>query len=162
MAEQKNASVKRRTLTSLIIEPFKQIKFGLYMLGITIAFLVVSAILFVNSFLEQYRHVLSIFNVVDPNLRWDFITDEIFYTNLVRLLVCFVIFMFVLFFTIFRLTHRYYGPLVAIRRFLAELKNGNYSARVTVRKKDELQDLVETLNELAVELEKKHGKKEAP
>lgn len=57
-----------------------------------------------------------------------------------------------------RLTHKLYGPMVAIRRFLTELGNGNYKARLTLRQGDDLLDLRDALNQLAESLEKKHGK----
>jgi len=146
----------RRSLQNLLIEPFKQVRFGLYVLAITICFLLISTILMINSFFEQYNHVLSIFNVVDPHLRWEFITDSVFHENIFRLFLCFSIFVIILFSTVIKLTHRFYGPIISINRFTEELKRGNYSARIYLRKKDELQDLAKHLNELAEVLEKKN------
>ena len=60
-----------------------------------------------------------------------------------------------MFATIFKLTHQIYGPLVAIKRFLEQLKKGDYSARIVIRKGDDLQNLVKDLNELAEALEQK-------
>jgi HAMP domain-containing protein len=145
----------RRSLRNLLIEPFKQVRFGLYILAITLSFLVICSLILVNSFIEQYRHVLTIFNVVDPRLRWEFIADEIFYANIFRLVVCFSIFALVLFSTVFKLTHRFYGPIVALKRTLVELNNGNYATRVRLRKKDELQEIASGLNTLAESLERK-------
>lgn len=54
-------------------------------------------------------------------------------------------------------SHRIYGPLVPISKFLQEIKSGNYSARVAVRKEDQLQDLVTQLNEVAEALEARHN-----
>jgi signal transduction histidine kinase len=125
------------------------------MLAITLSFLAITGLILINSFFEQYRHVLKIFNVVDPHLRWEFIADEIFYANITRLIICFAIFLIILFTTIFRLTHRFYGPIIAINRFISELKKGNYSARITLRQKDELQDVAKHLNELAESLGQK-------
>lgn len=147
----------RRSMFNLVIEPFKQIKFGLYMVAITIPFLIASGYILVNSFFEQYQHVLTIFNVVDPRMQWSTIADDIFYSNIIKLGICFIVFIFVLFFTIFKVTHRYYGPLVAINRFLKEIEAGNYSARAKIRENDDLQDLVKNLNHLAQILENRHG-----
>ena len=66
-----------------------------------------------------------------------------------------LVYIVLLFFTVFRLTHRYYGPLVSIERFVGDIANGDYSRRVTIRKRDELQSLVKKLNHMADELEKK-------
>ena len=148
----------RRSIQNLLIEPFKQVRFGLYMLAITVVFLAITVLILVNSFLEQYQHVLSIFNVVDPKLRWEYLTDNVFYSSVWRLVICFVVFLLVLFSTILRLTHRFYGPIVAINRFIGELKKGHYSARLVLRKKDELKGIAAHLNQLAEILEQKSRK----
>jgi methyl-accepting chemotaxis protein len=49
--------------------------------------------------------------------------------------------------------HRMIGPMVPIRRQTEALKNGDYSARVTLRKRDAFTELAEDLNELARILE---------
>lgn len=142
-------------MQNLLLEPFKQVRFGLYILGITLFFLGISSLILVNSFLEQYRHVLAIFKVVDPHLRWEFIADDVFYSSIGQMGICFAVFILILFFVIFKLTHRYYGPIVAIKRFTHELKRGNYTARIQLRKNDELKDLALELNQLAQILESK-------
>ena len=53
-----------------------------------------------------------------------------------------------------RYTQRYVGPLVPIRRHLGALKNGDYSARVRLRRNDSLQEIAQQLNELAESLER--------
>ncbi len=146
---------KRRSVRNLLIEPFKQVRFGLYMLAINIIFLCASGLILLRSFFEQYDHVLSIFHVVDPKMRWEFIADEVFYTNVTRLLICIFIFTLVFFATILKLTHSYYGPIVALNRYILELKNGNFSLRIKLRKGDELQGIANNLNELAETLEKR-------
>lgn len=54
------------------------------------------------------------------------------------------------------LTHRFYGPLVPIHRHIEELKKGNFTSRLKVRKKDELQELCDQLNDLSEELQKNY------
>lgn len=143
-----------RTRSKVLLEPFKQVRFGIYILAISLSFLLLCGLILANALVEQYRHVLNIFNVVEPQLRWSFMADDIFYTNLIRLIICFVIFGIVIISTVTKLTHRFYGPIVAINRLINELKKGNYSARVTLRRKDELQSIAKHLNELAERLEK--------
>lgn len=154
--DQNAARKKGRVLKSIIIEPFRQFKFGVYVIGICLAFIGAAGYLFVNSFIEQYKHVLGLFNVVDPSAKWSFIIDDIFYSNLIKLSICFALFLIIMFYTVFKLTHRYYGPLVSILRFLKELQAGNYTARIKLRKKDELQELADNLNLLAETLQKKY------
>ena len=150
-------SVKKRSLKSIIIEPFKQIRFGLYVIGASLAFVLIAAWLFYDSFSAQYIHILDLFSVVDPELRQQFVLDDVFYANAFRLILFFAIFLVVMFTMIFRLTHRYYGPLVSIERFLDQLIEGKYDTRVSIRKKDELQNLANQLNKLAEALQKRHN-----
>ena len=148
---------KSRLLTSILMDPFRQIKFGVYMIGISLAFVAATAVIFISAFYDQYKHVMGIFNIVDPEIQWGMILNDVFYTNAVRLGVFFILFLISIFFIVFRLTHRYYGPLVSIERFVEEMIQGRYEARVSIRSKDELQDLVKKLNLLAEALDKKHG-----
>jgi len=53
------------------------------------------------------------------------------------------------------LTHKVAGPLVRIKRVLAQMGQGNFSQRIALRKGDELGDLAETINQLAQDLEHK-------
>lgn len=62
---------------------------------------------------------------------------------------------FVCFAFVIVLTHRFFGPMVAVHRHLNELERGNYSSRIQLRKNDELKDLADHLNNLAATLEKK-------
>ena len=147
----------RRNLRSTLIEPFKQIKLGLYVVAITMAFVTVAAIMFVAAFTEQYTHVMNIFQVVDPNLRWELVTNDVFYTNAIRLIILFGTFVAVMMGTVFRMTHRIYGPLVSIERFVSQMTEGQYNKRVTIRQNDEMQRLAKKLNEMAVAIERRHG-----
>lgn len=147
----------KRNLRSLVIEPFKQIKLGLYVMGIAVAFVGICALMFVTAFTEQYQHVMGIFNVVDPNLKWELVTNDVFYTNAIRIGVLFIGFISILFYVVFRITHRYYGPLVSIERFVDQFARGEYHRRCKIREKDELHSLVNKLNAMAEAIEQRHG-----
>ena len=62
-------------------------------------------------------------------------------------IVCLVLWLFY--------SHRVFGPLVAIRRHIEKLTEGDYSSRVQLRSADEFQNLAEDLNRLAEALEAK-------
>lgn len=160
-AQQTAALRPRRNLRSLVIEPFKQIKLGLYVMAIALAFVGLSALMFITAFTEQYQHVMRIFNVVDPNLKWELVTNDVFYTNAVRIGGLFAAFIATLFYVVFRITHRYYGPLVSIERFVEDFTRGDYHLRCKIREKDELHSLVNKLNEMAEAIERRHGKSNA-
>lgn len=55
-------------------------------------------------------------------------------------------------------SHRIFGPLVPIRRQVQNLIKGDYDFQIKLRKNDELKELAEELNALAVSLKAKHGR----
>lgn len=147
----------RRKKKSVLIEPFKQIKFGLYVFTISVFFIIASGFLFYQAFRDQYAQLMGLFNVVDENMQWALITNDVFVTNGIRIGLLFAAYLLVLFTVIFRLTHRYYGPLVAIDRFVDQMTKGDYKQRVRIRQKDELHTLVNKLNTMADALEGRYG-----
>ncbi len=152
------ASRPRRQKKSVLIEPFKQIKFGLYVFAVSVVFIVLCGLLFVQAFRAQYEHVMGLFNVVDENMQWALVTNDVFTTNAIRIGALFALYLVILFTVVFKLTHRYYGPLVSIERFIDEIKRGHYGQRVRIRERDELHNLVNRLNEMAEVLERRHGR----
>ena len=129
-------SRKSRSLRSLVIDPFTQMKLGVYVIAFTAIFLVSAGWLYYNSFVEQYRHVMQIFEITDPDTQWEAISNDVFYTNLYKIGGLFSLFSMALLAVIFRVTHRYHGPLVSIERFATNMSNGQYYRRVQIRKKD--------------------------
>ena len=156
MAEPKKAQ-NSRGIRSILIEPFRQISFGLYMIVLCLVFMFGAAWLFFDAFSQQYSHVMEVFHVVDPQSQRELVIDDIFITNAIRLFFWFGFFLLTFFVIVFKLTHRYYGPLVSIERFIEQVSQGDYTSRLTIREKDELQNLAKKLNSLAEELEKRHG-----
>jgi HAMP domain-containing protein len=149
----------QRRLRSLLIEPFAQIKFGLYMISCAIVFITIILGFFLYSFYVQYQQVMDIFHIVDPQVKWELILNNVFYANAAILAGIFLVFFATFFAIVIRETHKYYGPLVSINRFVRELKGGTFTSRVRIRKDDELQGLARELNELAEYLEKTYHQK---
>ena len=149
-------SRKDRKIKNTVIEPFKQFKIGVYIVVTTFIFIVCAGYLFMSSFWQQYQHVMSIFEVVDPNLQWEVITNDVFFANIIKVAALFLLFMLITMAMVFKLTHRYYGPLVSIEKFVDQVAEGDYSSRVALRKKDELQRLATKLNTMAENLEQRH------
>ena len=137
--ENNETNRQHRNLRTILIEPFKQIKLGVYVIALTSTFIFLMGLLFVNAFSEQYQHVMEIFQVVDPKFKWQLVTNDIFKTNVVRMVVLLVVFVISLLLVIFRVTNKYYGPLVSIERFVDSIANGDYSQRLVLRRGDELQ-----------------------
>jgi methyl-accepting chemotaxis protein len=57
------------------------------------------------------------------------------------------------------LSHRVAGPLPKIYQALKEIGNGNFEVYITLRKKDELKELAQTINEMAASLRARELKK---
>jgi HAMP domain-containing protein len=147
----------KRNLRSLLIEPFKQIKLGLYVMIVTVIFSGIAGYFYREAFDEQYAHVMEIFGVVDEATKDEVVVNDIFKKNRIKLVIVFVAYVLVMFWVIFRSTHKYYGPLVSIDRFIRHMTDGQYHQRVTIRRGDELGKLAQSLNEMAAALEKKYG-----
>lgn len=145
-----------RTLSSTLIEPFKQIKLGIYVMVLSLTFVAGVGYLIVSAFIEQYQQVMEIFSVVGDS-RLELIQNEVFKSNIIKISVAMGFYIVLLFWTVFWITHKYYGPIVSINRFVDGLTEGDYSQRVTIRKGDELAGLVSKLNLLANALEERHG-----
>jgi hypothetical protein len=147
---------RRLSLHAQLVQPFKQIRFGLYVIGVCLGFLVILVGVLVWAFKQQYEQVMEWFNVASAEST-DLMMNDVsgkagIFVGLV--LVAFVVTMLMV---VVRRTHRMYGPMISIARFLGELKRGNYSARLKIRKGDDFQDMVDSLNELATTLHQRHG-----
>ena len=153
----KNTQRHARSLKSIVIEPFAQLKLGIYVIAASAVFCILAGFLFYYTFLAQYEHVMDIFQVTNPDTQWELISNDVFYANFLKLTLFFALYIVILFAIIFRTTHKYYGPLISIERFSRAITAGKYFSRVTIRKQDELKNLASQLNAMAQELEKKHG-----
>jgi signal transduction histidine kinase len=112
--------------------------------------------MFVYTFYQQYQHLMGIFNITDAKDQLELVTNDIFYHNAIKIGVLLIGYIVGRFILVFKLTHRYYGPLVSIERFIEEMTKGKYSFRVKIRQKDELQRLANRLNDMADALQKRH------
>lgn len=146
-----------RTLRATLIEPFKQISMGIYLTGMTLTFIAALLALVLRFFWEQYEQLMRLFEISDPATKWELVLNDVFYSNITIIGFTCLGFVLLLMATVVRVTHRYYGPIVSINRFLDGIIEGDYSHRVSIRKGDELQDLVIKLNLMASHLEQRHG-----
>lgn len=141
-----------RKLANIIVKPKQQFLVASYFFC---TFFVVTAVLiayFISS-IERMILVLKSTYQIDPELIIGF---EKYLTSSVWILCC-SLFLFAIigFFMWLKLSHRIFGPLVPISRHINELKNGNYSSRVQLRKNDFMLELKDELNELAEKLQSK-------
>ena len=152
-----NVERAKRDVRSTLIEPFSQIKFGIYVIGASTAFVIIIGAMFLYTFYQQYQHLMGIFNITDVKDQMELVTNDIFYQNAIKIGLMLVGFVVGMFYLVFHLTHRYYGPLVSIERFVDEISAGKYGHKVKIRQKDELQRLANRLNDMSDALKKRHG-----
>lgn len=144
----------KRRLATYLVEPFKQIRFGLYVVAVCSFFAILFGVAFVHAFHEQYSQVVEIFQVIDEKA---LISNDVFARNTLIMSLILVAFVMSIVGVVVRRTHRMYGPMISIMRFVVELSAGNYNARINIRERDDFQDLVRSLNRLAVALHTRHG-----
>ena len=142
---------RRRTVR--LIDPSAQLKLAAYLLLISFGFTLIEGF---NSWSAYGRLLEAGLESAPTDLRQDIAeqTRSYLYSSL-ALLAGYV--FVVLAFSIGYL-HRLLGPTVALERCLRALRNGNHSARVTLREDDRLfADMAKQINDLAAHIEKSAG-----
>lgn len=146
-------SKNARNIHQFLIQPFQQIRIGIYFILLSLVFMFASAYIFFDITYDQHANVMKIFNVVETATKWDLVANDVVIRGLIKVSILLIGYSIATFIIAVLLTHRIYGPLVSISNFLDLLIKGDYSKRVTIRKKDELKELVSKLNKLAESLE---------
>lgn len=145
----------RRTLLGQLVQPKKQFKFAFFFIGagMVILTLFIAITLY---FVQNTITALEIAYHLDHDIVVS-LSDSLMGMLTVALLVSIIFTVISMLFGL-QTTHRFYGPQVSLLRQIDELKKGNFSARVHLRRADELTDIQNGLNELAESLEKKYPK----
>ena len=143
---------ENRKARNILIRPGFQLKLPFYILMLTLSFVCLTLLLG-NLYLEQ-AYVTMIENTTQSEYLQQVITDQIAAFKTVSLVLLFVYAVLVVVITSVY-THRLLGPLIPIARHLKALKEGFYSHRLRLRKKDPLHELADQLNELAETLEER-------
>lgn len=139
--------IDRRSAT--LIEPYRQLRFGLIFLGINLVFSLLMLGVFGYYMWDMYSAIRVYFELSEAQ---SLMTLSKFAVP--AGIGCLIIVGFILttlYFSV-KLTHQIYGPLVSVNRFVEELVLGDRPAPVKIRKGDELQDLVARLNQLSGKL----------
>lgn len=142
---------RRRGFASWFVEPYKQVKLGLVFLFLNILF---AALIFGTFayFLNDIFEALSTYFQMSG--QESSVTMSKFQTPLVIAGVLVLAFVVTTILVSVRYTHRIYGPLVSINRFMDELLAGRKPAAIHLRESDQLQDLANKLNRLSDKLNK--------
>lgn len=124
----------RQTLVGFIVRPKEQARIALVFIGATwVMHLVLMAVMIPNlSQLDEFTVTI-------------YLIFSALFLSVFALVTGFV------------LSHRMYGPLVSIKRHIAQLREGDYSARLSLRQTDDLSEMRDALNDLAGALETRHG-----
>ena len=143
-----NEPDRRRTVR--LIRPSAQLKLAAYLLIISFGFALLGV---ANSWSAYGRLLEAGLESAPADLRQDLVeqTRNYFYSSL-ALLVGYV--FVVLAFSIGYL-HRLLGPIVALERCLRAVRNGDHSARITLRDEDRLfAELARQINDLAAQVQR--------
>ena len=145
----------RRRLKNLVQKPSLQYKHAVYYF----AFMVVGAILVqvvMLGTLQRFMIETLLASGVDP-LRVQEALNTQLRGYMLRITLLFPVLGLGAMFLALRMTHRFLGPQVPMRRHVRAMIAGDYSSRCRIRHGDELQELAEDLNELAGALAERHN-----
>ena len=143
---------RRRGLQALLVEPYKQIKIGLIFLLLNFAFCGLIGGVFGYVIYDIYASLVDTFKLtsVESAETWSKLRVPIGVG--IVLLVGFIISTL---WVSIRYTHRIYGPLVSIYRYLDDVAGGGDPAPLQLRDRDQLGELAERLNAAVTKLKSK-------
>ncbi len=127
----------------ILIEPYKQLRFGLAYIGLNMVFAILMVSVFGYYMWDMF--VAIRFYFVLSNEESAMTLAKFALPASIALALCVAFIACTLIFSA-RFTHQFYGPLVSIRRFLDDMISGARPALIHIRKTDQLQDVVERLN----------------
>lgn len=144
---------EHRKARNLLLRPALQLKLPVYILLLSVVFLLLGMLFGSLYFQQTYMSMLA--TSTQPEYLQVAIARQIneFRVVSIVLLLAYAALVTVIT-TIY--THRLIGPTLPIRRHIKALRDGLYSHRVTLRKQDGLQDVADDLNALARTLEERH------
>jgi HAMP domain-containing protein len=141
-----------RKASNLLLKPAFQLKLPIYILLLSVTFLMLG--LFLGNLYFQQTYMSMLATSTQPDYLQQVITRQAHeFKFLSALLLLVYAALVTVITTIF--THRLIGPTLPIRRHIRALKEGLYTHRVTLRAHDGLQDVAEELNDLAATLEER-------
>jgi hypothetical protein len=146
---EKRSNRRGGFITSQLVEPYKQVRLGLVFLFINLLFSLLIMAVYGYYIQDVYSSVSVLFNLsAMPEEQTSAVMGKFMLPILVGVGIL-VSFILTTLYVSISYTHRIYGPLVSIRRFLDELLAGEIPKPVQLRHGDHLQDLVQRLNNIA-------------
>jgi methyl-accepting chemotaxis protein len=144
---------EQRKAANFLLRPALQLKLPLYLLLLSLLF-VLLALMLGNLYFEQ-TYVTMLQNTSQAEYVQQVISAQLGDFRTMSLLLLFVYALTTIVITAI-FTHRLVGPLVPLSRHIRALTEGHYAHRVKLRSNDVLAELAEQLNELALTLEKRN------
>lgn len=132
--------------TQLLIEPYRQLRFGLMFILINFVFSTLVLLVFGYFLWDIFEAMMEYFKLDKAQ---EMVAASKFVAPVSGGLILVALFIFVTLYISARYTHQIYGPLVSIRRFLDELLAGKTPPRIKLRTRDQLHDLVDRLNNIS-------------
>ena len=143
--QQNQNAVNMRRIRGLLVKPHSQLRFAFMLFGAGLLFLVVLVaylLLSFNSTIESLHAYYQIDASVIDRLQ------TALFSTIVMTVIFGVVLAAITFSAGIALSHRIFGPVVPFQRHLNNLIEGNYSSRVSLRKRDEFQELMISMNQL--------------
>jgi hypothetical protein len=134
---------RRRGLQALFVEPYQQIKIGLIFLLLNFAFCSLIGAVFGYYIYDIYTSLNETFKLTHGESADTFSKLQIPIIIGITLLLGFV--ASTLWVSV-KYTHRIYGPLVSVYRYLDEIAAGKDPAPLQLRDRDQLSELADKLN----------------
>lgn len=143
----------RRAVKGTLIRPRQQLKYAMILVcgGVLAQSLIIGAVaLFINRSIEN----LTVTYNLDPQIGQS-IAHSITNSMMLVMLVATAVAMAAILAGI-KLSHRIYGPMVPFQRHIDQLKAGNFASRIRLRKNDDMIEIRDALNDLAITLEERY------
>lgn len=135
---------KRRSgIQALLVDPYKQVKLGIIFLLVNLSFSLAIGAVFGYYIWDIYNAMIVYFKLTDQE---SMITLSKFAWPLAVGAFLLILFVCSTLYISIRYTHKFYGPLVSIHRFLDEVNKGIKPQPIILRDGDELQELAKKLN----------------
>ena len=144
-----------RSFENILVKPRAQLRYAfvLFGAGLLMMVMIVSYLLLsFNKTIETLHATYQIDAVVIDRLQMSL------YSTLVMVIIFGAVIAAVTISIGIALSHRIFGPVVPIQRHIQSLIEGRYESRLNLRKNDEFQELMSSLNTLAESLEKNRPK----
>lgn len=143
----------QRTLAGLFIRPQKQVRFAMLFIGGAM----LSVVALLGFLVLSFNHALARYNEkFQTHADIGLTINDSFTTTFLLIIALGVILGLLSIYLGIKISHRIYGPLVPLKRHIEKLTQGDYTSRVRLRKDDEMGELSDALNELAMALESRH------